>query len=79
MNRYHLDGDWLTIRTRTLTHRSEDLALLQTLRIAAFRQMLEPPLWDGVQTVIEGRPRHGAGHRLQALGFVPVDAKCDAV
>lgn len=76
MNRYRLEEYWLTIYTRTLRHRSEDLALLQTLRFAAFRQMLEPPVWDGAQTIIEGRPRRGAGHRLQALGFTPSDAKC---
>ena len=51
----------------------EDVALLQTLRSGVFRQMLEPPAWrDGARTVVEGRPRVGAEHRLQSLGFVAV-------
>ena len=71
MNRFVVDHDWLTVRTRPLRHRPEDIALLQTLRSVVFRQMLEPPLWDGTCTVIEGRCMTGAAHRLQALGFQP--------
>ena len=69
MNYFKMQTDWLTIRTRCLKHVSEDIALLQTLRSVIFRQMLEPPLWDGTNTIIEGRPMKGASHRLEALGF----------
>ena len=75
MNRYRVDDEWITVYTRALRHRSEDIALLQTLRSVVFRQMLEPPLWDGACTVIEGRRRVGAEHRLQALGFAVDDGK----
>ena len=63
------NDDWLIIHTRCLRHRSEDVALLQTLRSCVFRQMLEPTIWDGTKTIIEGRPMVGAQHRLKALGF----------
>lgn len=70
MDCYRIGPDWVTVHTRILVHRSEDVALLKTLRSAVFRQMLEPPAWDGTRTVLEGRPRVGAEHRLQSLGFV---------
>ena len=70
MNRFWIDdAGWLTIHTRTLRHITEDIALLQTLRSVVFRQMLEPPTWDGAHTIIEGRPMAGSKERLRALGF----------
>ncbi len=63
------NDDWLIIYTRCLRHRSEDIALIQTLRSVVFRQMLEPVMWNGKNTIIEGRPMIGARHRLEALGF----------
>lgn len=70
MNRFWVDNTgWLTIHTRTLRCITEDIALLQTLRSVVFRQMLEPPTWDGTQTIIEGRPMKGSKERLKALGF----------
>ena len=72
MECYHAGSDWITVHSRILTHRSEDVALLQTLRSAVFRQLLEPPVWDGTRTILEGRPRVGAEYRLQSLGFVEI-------
>lgn len=69
MPSYTLAPTWLVVRTHTLHHRSEDVALLHTLRSVAFAQMLEPPLWDGTHTLIEGRPRAAAAEALDALGF----------
>ena len=69
--------DWLIIHTRCLRHRSEDVALLQTLRSVVFRQMLEPPMWDGKNTIIEGRPMVGAQHRLKDLGFKMRHFSCE--
>ena len=69
INSYILDSNWLVIRTRALRHRSEDVALLHTLRMVAFDQILEPPLWDGTCTIIEGRPTKAAERELDRLGF----------
>ena len=71
MNRYSAEENWITIHTRMLTRRSEDVALVQTLRSVVFRQMLEPFLSNGTESIIEGRPKVGAEHRLQSLGFHP--------
>lgn len=60
---------WAIIHTRVLKCISEDIAMLQTLRSVVFRQMLEPPLWNGTHTIIEGRLMLGGKSRLEALGF----------
>ena len=72
MNEYSINQDWLIIRTRTLRHRSEDIAFLQTMRSVVFTQMLEPPTWDGTHTIIEGRPQRTAEYELDRLGLVRV-------
>ena len=72
MDTYTIRNGWLVLRTRPLrlhTLGLEDAALLQTLRAGVFRQMLEPPTYDGTHTLVEGRPMTGAAHRLDSLGF----------
>lgn len=59
-------GAWLVIRTRR--HPSEDCELLSLFRSVVFRQMRDP-LWDGRNTIIEGRRMTGAEHRLESLGL----------
>ena len=63
------DSEWIRVHVKkTLRHRKEDYALVSLLRGCAFRQMLEPPLWDGTYTILEGKKRHGAEERLADLG-----------
>ena len=71
MNQFSSDGEWLTIQTHVLRHCLADTETLRLLRSVVFHQMLEPPLFDGRYTVIEGRMARGAEKRLVALGFRP--------
>lgn len=69
MGTFRVEADWLTVHARVLRHVPEDTVLLQTLRTAVFRQMLEPPTRERTRTIVEGRPMVGAQHRLKSLGF----------
>lgn len=70
MSSYEIGDAWLKIAIdKPIRHTEEDVTLMQLLRCRAFRQMLEPPLWDGLCTILEGRPMLGAEECLRVLGF----------
>lgn len=63
-----IDGQWLIIKIgKALRHTEEDIALVNIIRSTIFRQMLEPPLWNGQYTVLEGRIMTGGERRLKDI------------
>ena len=77
MSHYIIDKDWLTIKMRkALRHKECDIILLNLFRSVIFKQMLEPPIWDGTYTIIEGRYIIGTEVRLHSLDVFPL---CEVV
>ena len=72
MSHYILDDQWLIIKIDKPLHTEADIVLLSLIRSLIFRQMLEPPRWDGTYTVIEGRYMLGAERRLKEVGIHPL-------
>lgn len=73
MSHYTVKEGWLTIKIKkVLRHDEHGTILVNLVRSSMFKQMLEPPLWDGEYTVIEGRKRFGAEQRLKDLDIPPL-------
>jgi len=73
MSHYTVKEDWLTVKIKkALRHDEYDSNFVNLVRSSMFRQMLEPPLWDGEYTVIEGKKCSGAEQSLKNLDIPPL-------
>jgi hypothetical protein len=73
MSHYAVKEDWLTLKIkRALRHDEYGTNFIGLVRSSIFIQMLEPPLWDGEYTILEGRKRFRAEQRLKDLDIPPL-------
>jgi hypothetical protein len=71
--------DWLVVRLgKVLRHTEDDIALVNMFRSLVFRQMLEPPVWDGEDTVLEGRKTTDAELQLERIFGATIGATIGA-